>query len=199
VQPRRTILVDLLGTVLDAQEKADEFLAFEEGYYTLVQEPTKDIPDSEKPTVYFEFYQAGYSAGPGNSFHDLLVETGAKNIVEEKNVAMPIVNAEYVIERKPDIIIRMSTYLDGSDSGAFEYLQNEMMNRAGLNQVPAVQNGKVYVVRDTLIVAHEVIGLLYYATWFHPDLFSDINPAAVYADYMQTFYGTTPQGVYVYP
>ncbi len=199
VQPRRTILVENLGVMLGVEERATEFLSYEKGYYDLVLERTKDIPDSQKPTVYFEFYQPGYSAGPGNSFHDLLVETGAINLVESKNVAMPIVNAEYVIERKPDIIIRMLTYMDGFEQSAFEYLRNEMMDRAGLAQVPAVQNGKVYVVRDTIIVSHEVIGLLYYATWFHPDLFADINPAAVYTDYMQRFYETTPNGVYVYP
>ncbi|MCW4009842.1 MAG: ABC transporter substrate-binding protein [Candidatus Bathyarchaeota archaeon] len=197
VQPRRSILVHNLGIMLDAEEMAEEFNSFEAHYMNLVTERVQNLTDSQKPTVYFEFYMPGYSCGPGNSFHDLIVEAGGINIANE-TVAMPILSAEYVLEKNPDIIVRMLTYLDGFELSSFKYLQTEMMSRAGMSEVTAVKNGDVYIVRDAVIVSRETIGLLYYATWFHPDLFADIDPAAVDAEYLQKFYGVSLTGVYTY-
>jgi iron complex transport system substrate-binding protein len=140
----------------------------------------------------------GYSAGPGNSFHDLIVEAGGINIANE-TVPVPILSTEYVLEKNPDIILRMLTYLDGFDLSSFQALRDEMMTRNGMSEVKAVQDGQVYIVRDAVIVSRETIGLLYYAKWFHPDLFADINPAAIDAEYLQKFYGVTLTGVFTYP
>jgi len=44
-----------------------------------------------------------------------------------------------------------------------------------------------------------VVGDLYLAKWFHPDLFKDIDPEAVHRELLQKFFGLEPDGVYVYP
>jgi iron complex transport system substrate-binding protein len=43
------------------------------------------------------------------------------------------------------------------------------------------------------------VGLLYWAKWFHPSLFEDIDPAAVHAQLIQQFFGVTLEGVHAYP
>lgn len=198
VQPRRSLLVENLGIMLDIEEKASEFNNFELYYQNLVASRIANLTDSQKPLIYFEFYMPGYSAGPGNSFHDLIVEAGGINIANE-TVPVPILSTEYVLEKNPDIILRMLTYLDGFDLSSFQALRDEMMTRNGMSEVKAVQDGQVYIVRDAVIVSRETIGLLYYAKWFHPDLFADINPAAIDAEYLQKFYGVTLTGVFTYP
>jgi iron complex transport system substrate-binding protein len=198
VQPRRSILVDSLGIMLGVEERATQFNNFELYYQNLVATRVANLTDIEKPLIYFEFYMPGYSTGPGNSFHDLIVEAGGINIANE-SVPVPILSTEYVIEKNPDIILRMLTYLDGYELSSFQALRDEMMTRNGMSEVKAVQDGDVYIVRDAIIVSRETIGLLYYAKWFHPDLFADINPAEIDAEYLQTFFGVTLTGVWSYP
>jgi iron complex transport system substrate-binding protein len=198
VRPRRAILIESLGIMLGVEETAQEFNDFEAHYENLVKDRVKDIPESEKPLVYFEFYMPGYSCGPGNSFHDLLIETGAINMAKQE-IPLPILSSEYIIESNPDIIVRMLTYQDGLDLASFIALKDEMISRPGIDQVNAVKNDKVYIVKNTVIVTRETIGLLYYAKWFHPDLFTDIDPAAVHAEMVDKFYGTELQGVFTYP
>ncbi|NYT10429.1 MAG: hypothetical protein GKC09_10960 [Methanosarcinales archaeon] len=41
--------------------------------------------------------------------------------------------------------------------------------------------------------------LLYLAKWFHPELFQDIDPAAVEKDMLQKFYGLNLEGAWAYP
>ncbi len=43
------------------------------------------------------------------------------------------------------------------------------------------------------------IGCLYFAKWFHPDLFEDIDPEAVHREMLQKFFDVELEGVYVYP
>jgi len=33
------------------------------------------------------------------------------------------------------------------------------------------------------------VGLIYYARWFHPDLFADLDPVAVHREVIETFFG----------
>lgn len=198
VQPRRSILIENLGILLDVEETAAEFNNFELYYQNLVTSRVANLTDSQKPLVYFEFYMPGYSAGPGNSFHDIIVQAGGINITNE-SVPVPIISTEYVLEKDPDIIVRMLTYLDGLDLSAFQALYDEMITRNGMSEVTAVKENAVHIVKNTIIVSRDTIGLIYYAKWFHPDLFSDIDPAAIHAEYMQKFFGITLSGVFTYP
>ncbi len=199
VRPRRTALIETLGIMLGAEEKAKEFNDFEAYYENLVKDRVKNIPESEKPVVYFEMYMPGYSCGPGNSFHDLLLDAGAINMARDEPFALPYLSPEYTIERNPDIIIRMLTYFDGLDQASFVSLKAELVRRPGFDQIDAVKNNKVYIVKNIVIVHRETIGLLYFAKWFHPDLFTDIDPAAIHAEMLHKFYGTDLQGVFTYP
>ncbi len=103
------------------------------------------------------------------------------------------------MEKNPVIIVRMLTYLDGLDLTAYQNLRNGIMTRPGMSEVTAVVDGEVYVIKNTLVAQRETLGLLYFAKWFHPDLFSDIDPDAVHAEYIQRFFGKGLEGVFVYP
>jgi iron complex transport system substrate-binding protein len=68
-----------------------------------------------------------------------------------------------------------------------------------LSESNAVTEGKVYVIKNTVLVTRRPIGLLYLAKWFHPSLFEDIDPAAIHNQMIQKFFGADLQGVFVYP
>jgi iron complex transport system substrate-binding protein len=82
----------------------------------------------------------------------------------------------------------------------FEATHSELMNRVGLSEVTAVKEGKVYVYDPIVLEGIRYpVGLLYWAKWFHPSLFEDIDPAAVHAELIQQFFGATLEGVHTYP
>jgi len=93
----------------------------------------------------------------------------------------------------------MSTYLDGEDLAAFQALRDEILSRPALGESKAVEEGNVYVIKNTVLVARRPIGLLYLAKWFHPSLFEDIDPAAIHTQMIQKFFGADLEGVFAYP
>lgn len=41
---------------------------------------------------------------------------------------------------------------------------------------------------DVFLTLRYPVGMLNYATWFHPDLFADMNPEAVHQEIVETFF-----------
>ena len=199
MEPRRKTFIKNLGLVLDAEEKANEFIDYETYYENLVTERIENLAPTEKPSVYFEWYMSWFSAAAGSEFHDMLVDTGGINIAAGEPVMYPTLSPEYVTEKNPDFIIRMSTYLDGEDLAAFQTLRDEMLGRPALSDSKAVKEGKVYIIKNTVLVTRRSIGLLYLAKWFHPSLFEDIDPAAIHNQTIQKFFGADLEGVFAYP
>lgn len=69
----------------------------------------------------------------------------------------------------------------------------------------AVQNGEVYgVTLDINYHPSMIVSTTYFAKWFHPDIFKDLDPRAIHQEYLDTFHETLnwnafEQGVFVYP
>ncbi|XHH07794.1 MAG: ABC transporter substrate-binding protein [Candidatus Bathyarchaeia archaeon] len=188
-----------LGLILDAEERVEELLSYEQYYWDLVEDRVGSLPRSEKPLVFFEWYMAWFSTGPEGSYTKLIEAAGGINIGENASTSSPQLSAEFIVEQNPDIIIRMLDYTSGEDLAAFQNLYNQIVTRPAVQGLNAEQNDQVYVIKSTLLVERDTIGLLYFAKWFHPDLFTDINPATVHAEMIQKYFGTTVTGVYLYP
>jgi iron complex transport system substrate-binding protein len=64
-----------------------------------------------------------------------------------------------------------------------------------------VKSGKVYIVDINMASGlAEVANMLYYAQWFHPDLFEDVDPRAVHEEIYQKYFDMDIEGVHqVYP
>jgi iron complex transport system substrate-binding protein len=193
---RRNQYMTNLGLILNAEQRVNELLDYEEHYWNLVQERVANLSRSEKPLVYFEWYKAWFSTGPGGSYTRLIEAAGGINVGENATVSSPQLTSEFVLEQNPDIIIRMLDYTSGEDLAAFQNLRSSILSRPGVSELKATINGRVYVVKSTLLVERDVVGLLYFAKWFHPDLFADIDPADVHAEMIQKYFGATVQGVY---
>ncbi len=195
---RRSQFLTNLGLILEAEDIAQDFLDFDDYYTNLVMERVENLTRNEKPLVFYEWYKAYYSTSNTSSYRVLIERAGGIDIAENVTTGAQL-SAEFVLEQNPDIIIRMQTYLDGTDYAAFVNLRNNMMSRTGITGVNAVVNGKVYIISSTLLVERNVIGQLYFAKWIHPDLFADIDPAAVHGQFIERFFSADLKGVYVYP
>ena len=102
---------------------------------------TKDIPDSNKPTVlYIVWHDPMYAAGTGSYPNDLLTIAGGMNIVDEEG--WPIIDLEQIIDRNPEIII-----CSGMGGGSYTIMEAITENEV-LSTVDAIKNNKVYPISD---------------------------------------------------
>jgi iron complex transport system substrate-binding protein len=78
------------------------------------------------------------------------------------------------------------------------------MNRDVFVGSDAVLDDRVYLYYYELInTPRFVVGAAYWAKWFHPELFSELDPQDIHQEYLTDFlgidYDLDEQGVFVYP
>ena len=92
--------------------------------------------------VYYEVWNAPYmSVGTTSFIHDVIVKAGGENIFADLTDAYPMVSEETIIAREPEIILVPSS--SGMEASAVGL-------RKGWADIPAVKNGKVFVVDDNV-------------------------------------------------
>ncbi|MDD3710966.1 MAG: ABC transporter substrate-binding protein, partial [Methanothrix sp.] len=100
----------------------------------------------------------------------------------------------------PDIIISQISSLVLPTEEALRDKRDEILSRPELKKTDAVRKQKVYVSHLSLRRGPRLVGyLLYLARWFHPELFMDIDPAAVEREMLRKFYGINLEGSWAYP
>lgn len=94
-------------------------------------------------SVYWEVWNAPYmSAGKKSFINDLMVAAGLKNIFDDIDDAYPIVSEESIVLRGPEVI------LIPKNSGLSV---DAIKGRKGWEDIPAVKNGKIFIVDDDLL------------------------------------------------
>ena len=200
--------MEKFGYIFDKKDEAAEFIDWYEGdVVNPVIEKVKEIPEEDKPKVYFEY--ARYKTVFEDNTH--IAKTGGKDIFEGKSGA---VDPEAVARLNPDIIV-MRRQIGGFGFGTrgtteFEEAREELMSRPELQKVSAVKTGKVYVFSGYIVSymglgqagGRQFIHDAYQAKWFHPKLFEDLDPKALHQEYLTRFQGVDidldEKGVFVY-
>jgi iron complex transport system substrate-binding protein len=187
-------VVRKLGLILDRQDKANEIIDYMQYYKNLVNERIKNLAPNEKPLVYYEFINSWMTA-----VSPYITQAGGVNIAANESAYAPTLSPEYVVEKNPDVIIRMISS-PNHNATDFKTMRDEILNRPGLGEVTAVKEGRVYVCDYAIRGGIRcVVGWLQWAKWIQPTLFGDIDSAAVHAQLMQRFFGVDLEGVYAYP
>jgi iron complex transport system substrate-binding protein len=201
--------VKKLGYLFGKIDEAEALIDFRENILSSIQETAANIPEDEKPAVYYEFSNAYNSLGGEHSYIDF---TGGYDIF---NGASGSVNPEEVVAQNPDIIVKLVSYseaggyqLDADDAAGLEAIRDELMNRPELQNVNAVKTGNVYIITTEISSTYSnscrsFLQVAYNAKWFHPDLFEDLDPQAIHQEYLSRFQGLDidldEKGVFVYP
>jgi iron complex transport system substrate-binding protein len=198
-----------MGYILDKKKEADEFIEFYKGCLNTIKEKVEGIPEDERPKVYLETGFGGYgTTGKGTVWHQTIEAAGGNNIFGDLSNPYPNVDPEEVVERNPEIIIKSPWIAEcgyeTDDITEFENIWNEMMSRVELAKVPAVEDKKVYIVDwDISVSPSNFVAMAYYAKWFHPDIFEDLDPRAIHQEYLDRFqhinFNVYEHGVFVYP
>ena len=199
----------MLGYVLDRKDEAFEFTKWYESVIYPIIERAEEIPEDDRPKVYVESWNS-YSISATH-----IDASGGKNIFEEMSGD---VDPEAVVEQNPDIIVKVAStnsvgegvtgYLV-TDTAKMAEVRDEIMNRPELAKVNAVKNGDVYVISAYLTAGgpdsgpRNFIQIAYFAKWFQPEIFEELDPKAIHQEYLTEFQGLDidldETGVFVYP
>jgi len=113
-----------------------------------------------------------------------------------------------VVKQNPEIIVRrVITDECGyaiDDTTEYSDIRDEIMSRPILAHVDAVEDKSVYIIHiDIFGGFNHLSGIAYLAKWFHPELFSDLDPQAIHQKFLTEFqgldYDLDEHGVFVYP
>ena len=184
--------IRILGELYGMESRATELTNYLKSIQKALDDRSKNIPDSEKPTVYvggvsfkghhgFEGTEAYY--GPfqlihANNLADTTGQTGAFNI-----------DLEQVLAWDPDII-----FLDFN--GMNLITEDYAKNPDYYNALTAVQEGKVYSqisFRSSASNLETALADAYYAACvIYPEQFSDVDPVAKAGEIFEMLLGVNP-------
>ena len=199
--------VKRFGYLFEKEDEADEFIDWYESVVNQIKEKVEEIPEEDKPMVYFEGYKKWYISGEDR---DRVGSAGGKNIFEERG----IIDAEAVIIRNPEVMVKTPWGCGGysrdvDDTAELEEIREEITSRPELQKVPAVKGGRVYIISGYITTwgpsagCRGFLSIAYMAKWFHPELFEDFDPKAIHQEYLTRFQGLDidldEKGVFVYP
>ena len=210
-----------LRYVLNTEEKGEEYIAFYEGVVNDITEKTAGLSEDDKPRVFFWMFSWDYTeqymaiAGDNSGYQSQFEIVGAKNIAEDLSGWFPYVSEEWLMGEDIDVIVgHASPFLvpgivgyDIGDTTVARETRDWMMD-ADENPVlvgsDAVKDGRVYLyLMDMSASPRFVITLAYMAKWFHPELFSELDPQAIHQEYLTDFlgidYDLDEHGVLFYP
>lgn len=184
----------VLGYILGKQAEADKFIDYYNGLIDQIISKIKDIPMDKRPNVFLEYYSPYASFGGGTGTSNIVEMAGGKNIFSDLS-GYPDVDAEEVMGRNPDVIIRMAAATKGQGGYAVDNtttmmnISNEIISRPELASVNAVKNDRVYLCINYFFGARHFIGIGYLAKWFYPDLFLDLDPKSIHQEYLEEYQG----------
>ena len=184
--------IRILGELYGKETRANELTSYLQDLQEDLDNRTKDIPDSEKPSVYvggvsfkghhgFEGTEAGY--GPfalihANNLADTTGQNGAFNI-----------DLEQVLSWDPDIIF---VDFNGKSLIAEDYAKNPGYYEA----LTAVQEGHVYSqisFRSSASNLETALADAYYAACvIYPEQFADIDPVEKAGEIFEMLLGANP-------
>jgi len=202
----------ILGQILGKEEQANELINWTNKYSGIVEERTRDLKDSDKPTFYYEYMSESskWQAIPPTNPAGMVVEgCGGRNLAADLllNGSVAQVDAEWVLSKNPDFIFM--DLMKGFDSGPGKteadmksLLAGYVDDRAseGFGNLTAVQNNHVCLIdRDMVTGPRWVIGHVCFAKWLHPDLFEDLSPEDMNKEYLKEFHEIDVPGIWAYP
>jgi iron complex transport system substrate-binding protein len=202
--------MEKLGVILNKEAEAREYINW---YNEKAADIKEAVKDTSMPATYVEWSSKGddlSGMGPSSGAGQMVKAVNAFNIFSGLTDGYPKIGWEYIISKKPDIIIkRQSTASDAkalgweaspsSDAVKLQNVVQEIMGRTAANTVPAVKNGKVYVFNwDFMAGPDQIVGLTYLAKVIHPE--AELDPESVYNEYLEKIGLEYPEGrIFVYP
>ena len=184
--------IRIMGQLYGMENRATELTNYLKGIQKDLDDRTKDIPDSEKPSVYV----AGVSFKGAHGFEGTESYYGPFELIHANNLANTTgqtgafdIDLEQVLSWDPDIIF---VDFNGMDLINEDYATNPDY----YNSLTAVQEGRVYSqisFRSSASNLETALADAYYAACIlYPEQFKDVDPVAKAGEIFEKLLGTNP-------
>lgn len=186
-------VVEKYGELFGMQDHAKAYIDYLEDTIKLINDRIGSVPESERPVVYTMNTQHGavftYTDGTKSVTEDYFTTAGG--ILATKDTGLTGLNAEIsveqIVELNPDIIV----VTGGSEIEVY----NNLLADETLSKLPAVANGKVYLVPSGIHTwtgtgPESALYMMWLAKTFYPDKFADIDMSKRIQDFYEQFYHT---------
>lgn len=157
----------------------------------MVQERTKDIADDDRPGVYMAYTDMLHGYGGASGMVELVDLAGGKLVSQELDGGSDIeVTSEQILAWDPDYIF--VSHAGSSGNATAENAIEEALGTGDFDNVSAVTSGNVVATPEGVFFwdagLQQILYLVYIAQTIHPDLFDDIDMAALLKDFYVNFY-----------
>ena len=203
-----------LGYMLGEVENAGEYIEWYSQYVDEIEDRVLTIPDEHKPTVFLDWSSAGtttrHTMAKGG-LSEVCENAGGNNIAADLPVPYPVVEFEWILEEKPEVIVGYGhgrrfggeCGYETDDVSDVRTYYEELIGLECFVTIPAVENNRVYIMSADVVTSPVYpVGLAYMAKWFHSELFEDLDPNAIHQEYITEFPGLDidlgEHGVFVY-
>ena len=168
-----------------AKAKAEAWADYYRSNIELVAERIKDIPEADRPTVYYVGGKTPYNTSVKGNGLEFVTNAGGIFAAAEVLGDSREITAEQLLELDPDVIIV------GTNNRAAGY--DALMSDAALAALTAVKDGAVYKTPQGTLPwdtygPEQAMAVLWMAKTLYPDLFEDIDLKAEMTDFYKTFY-----------
>ena len=208
-------LTRAFGDIFVKEDEAEEYIEWRESFLNAIKERVEEnIPEENRTRVCYGHSHRGIFSvygGPGSYNHFHIIAAGGENIFSDLTVSTTL-DPEELVNRNPEVMIFYGKGSPGGygkdDIGAsgLKEIRDAIMNEPIWKDVPAVQTGRVYTIASCIgccAGSHRYfIAIPYYAKWFYPELFEDLDPVAFHQEYLTRFqgldYDLNEHGTFVY-
>lgn len=176
-----------LGLLTGKKEGADRYNAFYHKYRDLIDKRVGSLPESMRPFVYYEGSSDCSTVGNGSGGDSLIRMAYGRNIAGDIDVQWPIVSPEWIIQQNPQVMVKIAyeSYLNNS---TIQDMYDNTMNRSTLSPTDARKNSRIYIINHRIAYGPVgIITLVYMTKAFYPEIFTDIDPTEILAEYDREF------------
>ncbi|MDO9535190.1 MAG: cobalamin-binding protein [Bacillota bacterium] len=160
---------ELVAIATGAEAEFKRLAADMKGRIDAVEERLASLEEDKKVRVYFEVYSDPLmSAGNKAEINEIISLAGGINIFADIDGTYPVVSAEAVVKRDPQVILFPDYH------GTEEFNAELLQERPGWGEIDAVKNGRVHAVENDVFSRpgpRFVEAVEAAAKLFYPDLF----------------------------
>jgi iron complex transport system substrate-binding protein len=162
--------VQMVGTITGTTEEAEEIVSNMKAKLAEIEEKAASITEEEQLKVFVEVSPAPeiYTTGKGTFMHEMLEKINAKNVAGDQE-GWTKLTEESIVKMNPDVIV--TTYGYYTENAA-----EQVLNRNGWGDIPAIQNERVYDVHSDLVTRpgpRLIEGVEELASVIYPEVFKE--------------------------
>ncbi len=183
--------VRFAGDLLGEEEQASLMITFYEGVLSTVTERVAAIPENERVRVYYAEGPEGLWTDPSGSQHSELIDLcGGKNVADcaiTPGYGRTEVSMEQVITWDPEVILV-------GDPVFYRSVESDPV----WQDITAVKTHRVYLIPTTAFCwfdrppgVNRIIGIPWTAKTLYPDLFEDMDLAALVREFHEVYLHVT--------